>query len=93
MRLPQYLKLATCRITESDVVAKIPPTRSSSSSTFIMIAIAAIAPPNANAPVSPMNTSAGKALNQRKPIAAPISAAPMNATSSRFWIPADAPNG
>ena len=84
MRLPQYLKLSTCSITESASIAKIPPTSSSSSSTFIMIAIAAVRPPSAIAPVSPMNTSAGNALNQRKPIAAPISAAPMNAMSSRF---------
>jgi hypothetical protein len=85
MRLRQYLKLATCRITETEVIAKIPPTTSSSSSTFIMIAIAAIAPPRANEPVSARNTSAGKALNQRKPIAAPNSAAPKNATSRRIW--------
>ncbi len=33
-----------------------------------MIAIAAIAPPIAIAPVSPMKSSAGNALNQRKPM-------------------------
>ena len=33
-----------------------------------------------------LKTSAGNALNQRKPTAAPISAAPMNAASSRFVI-------
>ena len=47
-----------------------------------MIANAASAPPIAIEPVSPMNTSAGKALYQRKPIAPPISAAPMIARSS-----------
>ena len=47
-----------------------------------MIAKAASAPPNAIEPVSPMITSAGKALNQRNPTAAPISAAPTIARSS-----------
>ena len=84
MRLPHNLKVSTCSITESASIAKIPPTKTSSSSTFIMIAIAAIAPPMAIAPVSPMKTSAGKALNQRKPTAPPIIAAPINAISSRF---------
>ena len=47
-----------------------------------MIANAPSAPPSAIEPVSPMNTSAGNALYQRKPIAPPISAAPMIARSS-----------
>jgi hypothetical protein len=84
MRLPHHLNESTCSITETASIRKIPPTKISSSSTFIMIAIAAIAPPSAIAPVSPMNTSAGKALNQRNPTAAPISAAPMNAMSRRL---------
>ncbi len=55
-------------MTESASITKMPPTSSSSSSTFRKIAIVAIAPPSAIAPVSPMKTSAGKALNQRKPM-------------------------
>ena len=47
-----------------------------------MIANAPSAPPSAIEPVSPMKTSAGKALYQRKPIAPPISAAPRIARSS-----------
>ena len=86
MRLPQYLNDSTCKITESATSAKMPPTKSSNSSTLSMIAIAAIPPPIAIAPVSPKNTSAGKALNQRKPTQAPISAAPMKAASRRFSI-------
>ena len=39
------------------------------------IANPAIAPPRANEPVSPMFTSAGKALYQRKPIVPPMRAA------------------
>src|SRR3954453_2867423 len=46
------------------------------------MAIAARAPPIAIAPVSPMITSAGNALYQRKPMVAPISAAPTIARSS-----------
>ena len=61
--------------------------KSSSTSAFIMIAKPAIAPPSAIEPVSPMNTSAGKALYQRKPIAPPISAAPTIARSSFVGAP------
>ena len=77
------MKLITWIITDSASITNTPPTSSSSSSTLRKIAIAAIVPPSAIAPVSPMNTSAGHALNQRKPIAAPITAAPTNAASSR----------
>ena len=83
-RRPQHLNETTCSITDSASITKMPPTSRSSSSTWRKIAIAPIAPPSAIAPVSPMKTSAGKALNQRKPIAAPIIAAPMYAASSRF---------
>ena len=37
----------------------------------VRIAMPAIAPPSPSAPVSPMNTSAGKELYQRKPRQAP----------------------
>ncbi|MNP65317.1 hypothetical protein D3C76_1608970 [compost metagenome] len=46
-----------------------------SSSLFVTIAIAPIAPPIPNEPVSPINTLAGWALNTRKPSTAPIMAA------------------
>ncbi len=82
IRRPQYLNDATWSITESASITKMPPTRSSSSSVFVITAKPASAPPIAIEPVSPMNTSAGKALNQRKPIAPPISAAPQIAMSS-----------
>ena len=55
--------------------------KTSSTSVSVMIASVAIAPPSAIEPVSPMNTSAGWALNQRKPIMPPISAAPTIARS------------
>src|SRR3989441_2418291 len=74
----------TCTITESASSAKIPPMKSSRNIVCVKIAIAARAPPIAIAPVSPMITSAGKALYQRKPIAAPISAAPTMARSRRL---------
>ena len=86
IRRPHHLKVSTWSITESASITKMPPTSTSSSSTLRKIAIAASAPPSAIEPVSPMKTSAGNALNQRKPIAAPISAAPMNAASRRVSI-------
>ena len=49
--------------------------KTSSTSVSVRIASVAIAPPSAIEPVSPMNISAGNALNQRKPITPPISAA------------------
>ena len=52
-----------------------------STSVCVITASPAIAPPRAIEPVSPMNTSAGNALNQRKPITPPISAAAKIATS------------
>ena len=75
--------MKTWIITDSASITKMPPIRSSSNSVCrrVMIAMLASAPPNAIEPVSPMNTSAGNALYQRKPIAAPTSAAPMIARS------------
>ena len=49
----------------------------------VTMANPAIAPPRANEPVSPMNTSAGKALYQRNPIVPPIRAAASVARSRR----------
>src|ERR671924_186727 len=81
-RRPRYLNVKTWMITESALMTKMPPIRSSRNSVFVMIAKPARAPPIAMAPVSPMKTSAGKALYQRKPIAPPTSAAPRIARSS-----------
>ena len=61
----------------------MPAIRSSSASVPVTIAKPASAPPKAIEPVSPMKSSAGKALYQRNPIAAPISAAARIARSSR----------
>ena len=90
-RRPKRLNEKTWIITDSASITKMPPIRSSSSSVCrrVMIARLASAPPKAIEPVSPMNTSAGNALYQRKPIAAPTSAAPMIARSRsvRFRCP------
>ena len=48
-----------------------PPINGSSSSCLITTATVPIAPPSASDPTSPINTSAGCALYQRKPIDAP----------------------
>ena len=61
----------------------MPAIRTSSASVPVTIAKPARAPPKAIEPVSPMKSSAGKALYQRNPIAAPISAAARIARSSR----------
>ena len=81
-RRPRYLNVKTWMITESASIRYTPPMKMSSTSTFITIAKPAIAPPSAIEPVSPMKTSAGTALYQRNPTAAPISAAPTIARSS-----------
>ena len=51
-------------------------------SIFVKIAIAAIAPPNANEPVSPINTFAGWALKTKNPSTAPTTATEKIATSN-----------
>ena len=63
--------MKTWIITDSASITKIPPIRSSRNSVFVMIAKPASAPPIAIEPVSPMKTSAGKALYQRKPTSSP----------------------
>ena len=91
-RRPKYLNANTWIITDSASITKIPPISSSRTSVLVMIAKPASAPPSAIEPVSPMKTSAGKALYQRKPIAPPISAAPRIARS-RLEVAACAPAG
>src|SRR5690349_7441892 len=51
---------------------KMPPMNSSSTSCLISTATSAIAPPNPSDPTSPMKISAGCALYQRNPSAAPV---------------------
>ena len=51
-----------------------------------IIASAAIIPPNARLPVSPIKTCAGKALYQRNPIHAPTNAAIKIDSSPRFGM-------
>ena len=80
-RRPVYLKEKTWIITESASTRKMPPISGSSASVFVITANPASAPPIAIEPVSPMKTSAGKALYQRNPIAPPISAPPRIARS------------
>src|SRR6266550_3490813 len=81
-RRPRYLNDTTWMITDNAMTTYTPPISSSRNSAFIMIANPAIAPPSAIDPVSPIKTSAGKALYHRNPMAPPISAAPMIARSS-----------
>ena len=69
---PVILNIITCKITESVSTTKSPPIIASKISCFAIMAIDPRELPNANEPVSPINTFAGGALNQRKPKAAPI---------------------
>ncbi|MOA33192.1 hypothetical protein D3C78_1544640 [compost metagenome] len=73
------MKDRTCNTTDSISITKIPPITKNSSSLFVTIAIAAIAPPMPREPVSPINTLAGCALNTRNPSTAPIMAAAQTA--------------
>ena len=57
--------------TDSASITKIPPSRISSISVFVITASPAIAPPSPSEPVSPMKIVAGNALNHRKPTQAP----------------------
>src|SRR5580698_6944505 len=63
-----------------------PPTSSSTSSFLVSTAIMPIAPPSDSDPTSPMNTCAGYALYQRKPMPVPNSAAQKIASSSTPWM-------
>ena len=59
MRLPVSLKLATCIITDSVSMTKMPPITSSTASWRTITAMVPSAAPSASAPMSPMNTIAG----------------------------------
>ncbi len=71
----------TCSITESVSATNTPPMMKSTISWRAMTATVPSAAPRASAPTSPMKTSAGYALNQRKPRPAPT-IAPQNTASS-----------
>ncbi len=76
-------------MTETASATKIPPVTTRISSCFVTTASAPSAPPKAREPVSPMKTSAGWALYQRKPRLAPR-IAPQKTTSSplpgMYWM-------
>ena len=61
-------------MTDKFSIKKIPQRMGISNSLWIIIANTAMIPPMVKLPVSPINTWAGKALYQRKPISAPIKA-------------------
>ena len=80
-RLRKVWKEKTWIITLSASTTKMPPSRISRISVFVMIASPAIAPPSASEPVSPMKIVAGNALNHRKPTQAPTRQADSSARS------------
>src|SRR3989304_1428201 len=68
MRLPPlHLKKITWIITDSVSATNTPPMMKRTISCRTITATVPSAPPRASAPTSPMNTSAGEALNQRNP--------------------------
>ena len=75
---------ATWIITDSASATNTPPTSTSQNSRLMSTATTPSAPPRASEPVSPMNTSAGWQLYQRKPSAAPSTAA-QNTVSSPLY--------
>src|SRR5262249_59767961 len=80
-RLPVSLKESTCTITDTASSTNNPPTMPSWIACLVATAIAPSMPPSASEPVSPMKIDAGGALNQRKPMPAPITAPHSTASS------------
>ena len=80
-RLPVVLKEATWTMTDAVSSTNRPPMMASTISCLVMTLIVPSAAPIDSDPVSPMNTIAGGALNQRNPSPAPTSA-PQNTVSS-----------
>ena len=68
-------------MTDTASITKTPPTNIRRSSCLQQMAMMAMNPPMASEPVSPMNTWAGWALNQRKPRPAPAIAAQSTVSS------------
>ncbi len=62
----------------------MPPMKNSRISCLMITATVPMAPPKASEPTSPMKTSAGWALYQRKPRLAPV-IAPQKTVSSATW--------
>ena len=69
---PVNLNEITCTITDAASKTKSPPVIAKTISCLVTTPTAPKDPPSANEPVSPINIFAGGALNQRKPIDAPI---------------------
>ena len=78
---PVHLKYSTWIITDRVSATNTPPMMNSTISWRTITAMVPSAAPNASAPTSPMNTSAGYALNHRKPSPAPASAPQITASS------------
>src|SRR6266511_2725037 len=83
MRLRRSLKLPTWRITESVTATKMIPATGSRRTKPVTRATLASAAPRDSAPASPMITSAGCALNQRKARTAPTIAAQKTASHGK----------
>src|SRR5215213_4582379 len=80
-RFPVSLNEATWMITDMISSTNSPPTMARTISCLAATAIVPRSPPRASEPVSPMKIWAGGALNQRKPMPAPISAPQITASS------------
>ena len=81
IRFPVNLKEITCTITETASKTNKPPVIAKTISCLVIIPTAPKEPPKASEPVSPINIFAGGALNQRKPMHAPIIEPQNTATS------------
>src|SRR4030095_8273005 len=81
IRTPRVLKEPTWRMTDIASRTNSPPTTTSSISCLLRTASVPRALPSAIEPTSPMKTSAGWQLNQRKPMLAPTIAAEKTASS------------
>src|SRR3954452_11695567 len=79
----------TWMATDRASITKMPPMMRSSTSVWVITAMAAIAPPRPRDPVSPMNTAAGNELNHRKPMLAPTRQAHMSASACTLGVPVE----
>jgi len=61
----------------------------SSTSVWVITAVAAMAPPSPSDPVSPMKIAAGNELNHRKPTLAPTRQAQISARACTFGAPVE----
>jgi hypothetical protein len=88
--LAAFFEAETWMMTLMASMTNTPPTRASTISCLQPMASAAMQPPSASEPVSPMNILAGCALNQRKPRLAPASAMAMMGNSLARLLMRDA---